>query len=134
MAATPMVAAPEPAPSLQPGSFAEMVARLNERTPRLAAELHDCVSLVRYAPPALDIRLLQPLDADFARQVAAALKDMTGEPWTVTMSDANGEPSLRDQQAAQALARRAAISATPVVAAALAAFPGAALAEPDGRN
>ncbi len=38
----------------------------------------------------------------------------------------SGEPSLREQQLAAAEARREEIRATPIVAAALAAFPGAA--------
>jgi DNA polymerase-3 subunit gamma/tau len=86
------------------------------------------------APPELEVRLLQPLDADFTRQVAAALKDATGEHWIVNSSTMSGEPSLREQQLASAEARREEIRATPIVAAALAAFPGAALAEPDRSN
>jgi DNA polymerase-3 subunit gamma/tau len=117
-----------------PADFGALVTLLLEAAPRLGAELHDCVSLVHYAPPALDIRLLQPLDADFTRQVAAALKDVTGEHWVVNSSDLSGEPSLREQQLAAAEARRGEIRATPIVAAALAAFPGAALAEPDRTN
>ena len=128
--------APQTPPRLPafPPDFAALVALLLESAPRLAAELHDCVSLVRYAPPELDLRLLQPLDADFTRQVAAALKDATGQHWTVNSSTMSGEPSLREQQLAAAEARRELVRATPIVAAALAAFPGAVLMEPDAGN
>jgi len=119
-----------PSPSAFPADFAALVEALGAQAPRLGAELHDCVSLVRYAPPELDVRLLQPLDADFTRQVAAALKTLTGAVWTVTSSKAMGEPSLREQQAMEAQARRDAILATPVVAAAVNAFPGAVLVDP----
>ncbi len=125
-AAEPAQPAAPSGPALPP-DFGALVALLLETAPRLAAELHDCVSLVHFAPPALDIRLLQPLDADFTRQVAAALKDATGEHWIVNSSTMSGEPSLREQQLAAAEARREEIRATPIVAAALAAFPGAAL-------
>jgi DNA polymerase-3 subunit gamma/tau len=125
---------PPPTGPVVPPDFGSLVALLLETTPRLAAELHDCVSLVRFAPPEIDVRLLQPLDADFTRQVAAALKDATGAHWVVNSSTMSGEPSLREQQLATAEARRAEIRATPIVAAALAAFPGAALAEPDRSN
>ncbi|MBO9575172.1 MAG: DNA polymerase III subunit gamma/tau [Sphingobium sp.] len=127
----PAPAPAEPSPAAPADDFAGLVDRLrNSPKARLGAELHDCVSLVRYAPPQLDIRLLQPLDADFTRQVAAALKELTGEPWAVNSSNAMGEPSLREQQEAQAEARREAIRATPIMAAGLAAFPGAILVEP----
>jgi DNA polymerase-3 subunit gamma/tau len=114
-----------------PVDFATLVAALIDRFPRLGAEMHDYVSLVRYAPPVLEFRILQPLDADFPRQIAAALKDLTGEPWMVNSTDAPGEPSLREQQMAVRNARMAALSAEPVVAAALEAFPGSQLVDPD---
>ena len=123
----PVVEAPQ---SSMPADFGALVAMVLERAPRLGSELHDCVSLVRYMPPELDIRMLQPLDADFTRQVSAVLKELTGEPWTVNSSKDMGEPSLREQQEARAEARREAIRATPIVAAAMAAFPGAVLVEP----
>ena len=125
--------APEaaPPPPAMPADFAAMVDAVRPRHARLAAELHDYVSLVRYAPPELAFRILQPLDADFPRQVAAALREMTGEPWDVRSTDAPGQPSLREQEQAEKEARLAQISATPIVAAALEAFPGARLVDPD---
>jgi DNA polymerase-3 subunit gamma/tau len=117
-----------------PADFAAMVALLRDHHPRLGAELHDYVSPVRYAPPVLAFRLLQPLDADFPRQVAAALRDVTGEAWVVETSDAPGEPSLLAQQQAAAEARQAALRATPVVAAVLESFPDARFVEPGGEQ
>ncbi|MBT2187112.1 DNA polymerase III subunit gamma/tau [Sphingobium nicotianae] len=130
------VVAPTPAPQaapepLFPADFGTLVAALIDRFPRLGAEMHDYVSPVRYAPPVLEFRILQPLDADFPRQVAAALKDMTGEPWTVSSTDAPGEPSLREQQQAARQAHEDALREAPVVAAVMNAFPGATFVEPD---
>jgi DNA polymerase-3 subunit gamma/tau len=128
IANAPVEAAPEPA---FPRDFEALVSLLIGRFPRLGAEMHDYVSPVRYAPPVLEFRILQPLDADFPRQIAAALKDVTGEPWTVSATDAPGEPSLREQQQAARKAREEAMRATPIVAAAMEAFPGATFVEPD---
>ncbi len=137
--AAPMAEAPpwtaELARPSYPADFPALVELLSHGPrPRLGNELHDCVSLVRYAPPELDVFPLEPLDANFVRDVATALKDATGQPWTVNLTGSRGEPSLREQQLAKADARREEIRATPIVAAALAAFPGAALAEPDSLN
>ena len=113
-----------------PADFAALVARMLDRFPRLGAELHDYVSLVRYAPPELEFRILQPLDADFPRQVASALRELTGAPWDVMSSNAPGAPSLREQQEAERQARLDQLAQAPVVAAALEAFPGARLIDP----
>ncbi|BAK66017.1 DNA polymerase III gamma and tau subunits [Sphingobium sp. SYK-6] len=129
-AAAPLPAPEEAARPVFPPDFAAMVAALLDRFPRLGAEMHDYVSLVRYEPPVLDFRILQPLDADFPRQVAAALKDLTGQSWTVGSTDAPGEPSLREQQVLAREARIAHASAQPVIAAALDAFPGAVVMDP----
>ncbi len=115
--------------SSMPADFPALVSAIIDRYPRLGAELHDYVSLVRFEPPALEFRILQPLDADFPRQIASALKDITGESWNVSTSDQQGDPSLRERQLAAVAHRRARISATPIVAAALEAFPGAQLVD-----
>jgi DNA polymerase-3 subunit gamma/tau len=119
--------APEEPASRHPADFAALVALVSRKAARLGTEMHDCVSLVRYDAPELEMRLLQPLDADFTRQVATVLKELTGESWTVSMSKAMGEPSLREQEEAKAEAALEAIRETPIVAATLAAFPGSAL-------
>jgi len=113
-----------------PADFATLVARMLDRFPRLGAELHDYVGLVRYAPPALEFRILQPLDADFPRQVASALRELTGAAWEVLSSNAPGAPSLQEQQEAERRTRLEQMSQAPVVAAALAAFPGAQVIDP----
>ena len=122
-------AAPEPAEPKLPADFAGLVELVRPRGALLASELHDCVSLVRYAPPELELRILQPLNANFTRDVAQLIKDVTGQQWTVTTTNVMGEPSLRDQVAAADQARRDEILATPVMAAAMAAFPRATLVE-----
>jgi DNA polymerase-3 subunit gamma/tau len=126
-------ATPAPAPvadsgvGAPPPDFASLVALLDTRRPRLANELHDCCSLVRYAPPELVIALRQPLAADFVRDVTAALLEATGARWSVTIGDAPGAPTLLEQQRAREAEDVVRIKSHPVVAAALDAFPGAEL-------
>ncbi|MBC7985185.1 MAG: DNA polymerase III subunit gamma/tau [Sphingomonadaceae bacterium] len=117
-----------PPPSAAPGDFAALVQQLHDRGERdLAHRLHDFVGLVRYEPPLLVIRPNRPQSNEFVRDVAAALKRLTGETWRVETSDGEAAPSLYGQQQAAARAERDKVLAAPVVAAALEAFPEAEL-------
>ncbi|SMF60549.1 DNA polymerase III subunit gamma/tau [Allosphingosinicella indica] len=127
-------AAPPPPVSAAPGrpaSFAALVDALDQGgKPLLAQQLHDFVGLVRYAPPLLDLKPLKPFAADFARDLAAALKAMTGESWQVALTeDGAAEPSLRDQELAEKQRLKQKVLDTPVVRAALDAFPDAELVD-----
>jgi len=122
------VAAPDPA---FPASFADLVTLVRSRAAGLAFALENDAGLVRYAPPELELKPFRPLDV---RTIATLVNDLTGQSWTISLSDGPSDASLYDQQQAGAEARREEIRATPIVAAALAAFPGAALAEPDSTN
>lgn len=99
---------------------------------QLAQQLHDYCELVRYAPPELSIRPVRPLPAEFARDLAAALKAASGAAWTVVSGDGPAEPTLRAQEEAARAALRAEVLAAPVVAAAIEAFPGAELIDYPG--
>jgi len=56
-----------------------------------------------------------------------ALRDVTGTRWTVTLENAAGTPTLVEAARATEEAAREAILATPLVRAALEAFPDAVL-------
>ncbi len=94
---------------------------------QLALQLHDQVGLVRYAPPELMLKLMRPLGADWSRDLAAALKSLTGTSWRVTLSDEPGEPSLLDQEKIAEERVRSDVLADPNVRAVMDAFPGAEL-------
>jgi DNA polymerase-3 subunit gamma/tau len=127
------VAAPAPvesqAPLLKlPANFPALVRLLDHGGKALLAQqLHDYVGLVRYEPPDLVIRPQKPLPADFARDLSAALKGLTGALWEITVTDGPADPSLLDQEKASENAARDAILASPVVKAAFEAFPEAEL-------
>jgi DNA polymerase III subunit gamma/tau len=95
--------------------------------PLLAQQLHDFTGLVCYTPPELHIRIMRPLPGEFSRDLAMALKSLTGESWQVVLSEAEAVPSLLEQARNKEESARAAILAEPMVAAALANFPGAEL-------
>lgn len=71
-----------------PESFPALIDRLVDGgKAHLAQQLHDFVGLVAYAPPELAIRPSKPLASDFARDLAAALKSVTGAVWQVRIAD-----------------------------------------------
>ncbi len=129
-------AAPTSAPTAKPsGPTATLppdfpaVVKAIEQSGRhlLAQQLHDQVGPVRYAPPELVLKLMRPLGADWSRDLAAALKSITGVSWQVALSDEPGEPSLLDQEKIAEERVRADVLTDPNVRAVMDAFPGAEL-------
>jgi DNA polymerase-3 subunit gamma/tau len=121
-------AAPEP--SLPPPlpDFAAVVALFGERRePRLKAELVNHAHLVRFEPGRIELRLDAQAPRTLASDVMRRLREWTGGPWVVVISNEPGEPTLAEQAAARGADRRARAAAHPLVRAALAAFPGAEL-------
>jgi DNA polymerase-3 subunit gamma/tau len=130
------VAAPASAPATQasgpsaklPADFPALIKRLQEGgRHQLAVQLHDQVGLVRYAPPELVIKPTRPLGGDWPRELAAALKALTGASWQVALSDEPGEPSLLDQEKMAEERVRADVLTDPNVRAVMDAFPDAEL-------
>ncbi len=118
---------PPPEAVAAPDDFSALVRLFADRGEHmLAHQLHDDARLVRYAPPLIE---LAPSRArpEVAQRVMACLKEWTGERWTVTVSDAPANPTLREAEEAVAALERAAVLADPSVAALIAAFPGAEL-------
>ena len=127
-APTPAPAAPVAAAPALPESFAALVDLLADRTHLLLAErLRNCASVVRYAPPELVLSSARPLPGGMIDDLVPALRDVTGTRWTVTLENAAGTPTLVEAARATEDAAREAILATPLVRAALEAFPDAVL-------
>ena len=69
------------------------------------------------------------------QETAAALRTITGVAWKLSLLDAPGEPTLKEAQDAVAEAERQAVLASPIVQAAMEAFPDAELIDwPNKRN
>ena len=95
---------------------------------RLADFLHDCVRVVRFDPPEIELQLTQDWsEGDFCRTLGMELQKATGSAWQVRRSEGSAAPSLLEQQQESQARERAGIFDTPVVKAVLAAFPEADL-------
>ncbi len=122
--------APSPAASAPAGSgpadFASFIAAIEGGGKTLLAlQLHDNVGLVAFAPGEVTLRVVKPLGADFARDLAAVAKDITGQSWQIRLVEQGGAPSLHEQEAIAEQRVRAEIMAEPAVRALLDAFPDA---------
>ena len=127
-AAAPALPSGSAPASAMPASFQDLVRSLEEKGKHLLAQqLHDQVGLVRFAPPELVLKPMRPLGPDWSRDLAGALKALTGAQWQVSLSDEPSEPSLLDQQKIAEERARDDVLADPAVKAALDAFPGATL-------
>jgi DNA polymerase-3 subunit gamma/tau len=121
-------APPAPAREGAPAEFAGLVALLVDKGHHaVAAQLSHSARVVRYAAPELVLSSARPLSADMVRDVADACKRATGQLWRVTMVDEPGAPTLREAAKAAEEAERQAVLDSPMLQAALAAFPGAEL-------
>jgi DNA polymerase-3 subunit gamma/tau len=111
-----------------PGDFVGLVKAIEQSGKHLLAQqLHDQIGVVRYAPPELVLKPMRPLGPDWPRDLAVALKSVTGASWQVSLSDESGEPSLLDQEKMAEERVRADVLADPNVRAVMDAFPDSEL-------
>jgi DNA polymerase-3 subunit gamma/tau len=140
VAAAPPSIAPPPAPAAAPRSnapadFAALIDALDGSGDlALAARLRHGARLVRYAPPEIVFSGSRPIAADTLADLASAMKAITRQVWTIRLDDVPGEPTLNEAALAADEAAYQALRATPLVQAALAAFPDAELERPSQRN
>ena len=122
--ATPVAAAAPAAPS-GPATYQALVALVEASGKRvLAHRLQEEASVARWAPPEIGLHLRRPFDL---RELAIAFREATGTDWVVTSEEAAAAPTLREQEVTAENVARDAVLADPIVAAALAAFPGSKL-------
>jgi len=141
-------AAPDSAPvstaqaaQTEPRTFEDVVALFAaKREGILHALLYNSVHLVRFEPGRIEINA-QDCPRDFAPRLMKLLEQWTGRRWVVVLTSSEpGAPTLAEQAAAKIAARKAAAAQHPLVAAVLAAFPGATIEavrggkEPQGTN
>ncbi len=87
--------AAEEAADLQPASFAEVVAlALQHRDLKLKHALEEQVSLVRFRPGHIELKLLDKAPQSLAIELSRKLQAWTGARWMVSLSDAAGERPL----------------------------------------
>lgn len=131
VAAAAAPSAPTPGPSAAPDlptSMAELAAHLEaSRRFQLAQQVRDYLRPVRFEGSEIDFGEARPLPQDFVRELTAALRESSGVNWRLRCVEGATAPTLREEQAANDAAEREAVLASPVVAAAMQAFPDAEL-------
>lgn len=120
---------PESQPDFGPGptSFLEVVALFDEkREAVLRTSLRTNVRLVNFQPGLLELQAIADV-GELPGKVGKLLTEWTGRRWMVSLTNAQGEPSLAEQEAAEAAQRQDEAMAHPLVKAVLEAFPEAEL-------
>jgi len=96
---------------------------------RLAADLYNCVHVVKYKPGHIEIRLVETAPADIVQRLHRTLPNITGERWQVSISKASGEDTLAEQDEAVRLQEIEAAKQHPQIESILKAFPGSQVKE-----
>ena len=138
--AAPVMAVPEPAlvpvaspagPPLDPlpRSFDEVLALFEKHGEVITrAQLRSQAHLVLFEPPRIEFRPADNAPRDLASRLGQRLSEWTGTRWVVAISQAEGAPTVEQQEAARDSERRVAVAEHPLVRAVLDAFPGATIA------
>ncbi|HLY44566.1 MAG TPA: DNA polymerase III subunit gamma/tau [Stellaceae bacterium] len=130
-------AAPQPAPrapptaalDAMPQNFAEVVALFDERREALIrSQLYSQVHLVAFEPGRIEFRPAEAAPRDLANRLGQLLGEWTGRRWVVSVSQAEGAPTLAEEEARRAGELRNEVAAHPLVRAVLEYFPGATIA------
>lgn len=111
-------------------SYADVVALFGQRREALlhAALTHD-VHLVKFQQGHIEIRPRDTAPRNIAGQMAEKLNAWTGQRWIISMSRAEGQPTIGETQRGNANAVRDEVTASPVVADILRVFPTAKITE-----
>jgi DNA polymerase III subunit gamma/tau len=107
------------------GDWAVLVARAKERAPLAGSVMESRVRVVAIEPELLRFALVPGFSGDPSADIIKGLFEATGAKWRLELVGAGGEPSLHEQAEAARVAAQDAVRHSPLVAAALAAFPGA---------
>jgi DNA polymerase III subunit gamma/tau len=138
--AAPVMAAPEPVPlpvappagpplDPMPQSFDEVLALFEKHGEVITrAQLRSQAHLVLFEPPRIEFRPADNAPRDLASRLGQRLQEWTGTRWVVAISQAEGAPTLEQQEAARDSEMKSAVAEHPLVRAVLDAFPGATIA------
>ena len=96
---------------------------------RIGQIMRDWLRVIELKPLSLKVAVVEGYPGDPISEVRDALLRATGELWEVLRGEGAGMPSLRETAAATKAAEDAAMRASPLVEAALVAFPGAQFVE-----
>lgn len=91
----------------------------------LASEVFSCVELVTLKDTHIECSLTKNASPKLPSELAKKLSEITGQRWIVSISKAQGAPTLKQQEQERAQHVLASIQAHPLVSAVTEAFPGA---------
>jgi len=117
-------AVPQGAPTASIRSLQDIVALCEPRS-ELRVNLEHNVHLVHLEQGRIEIRPTPRAPRTLANDLQTKLTAITGERWTVSISNQGGAPTLAEQKLAAKTARHEAAAQEPMVRAVLDRFPGA---------
>ncbi|TCK30509.1 DNA polymerase-3 subunit gamma/tau [Ancylobacter aquaticus] len=119
-----------PAPGLAVSSFEDLVAlAASKRDLKLKFALENHLRLVAFEDGRLEVALAPGGSTHLIQELQSKISEWTGRRWLVALSREEGEPTVAEKAAAQRDAMMTGVRADPLVAAALARFPGAAIVD-----
>jgi DNA polymerase-3 subunit gamma/tau len=121
----------EPTPLAEIHCFADVVTLFEtRREPMLANHLINDMRLVSFEAGRIEVKPITHLNADIPARITRRLIEWTGAKWNLIFNtNAQGEPTLREQRAAALKQARDYAIAHPKVQAVLAVFPDATVVD-----
>src|SRR5215471_2606665 len=112
-----------------PQSFAEVVALFDKhREALIRSHLCSHCHLVSFEPGRIEFRPAEGAPRDLANRLGQLLSEWTGIRWMIAVSEAEGEPTLCEQEQRHERELRNEVTVHPLVRAVLETFPGATIA------
>jgi len=112
-----------------PQSLAEVIALFDRRRePLIRSHLWSHLHLVHFEPGRVEFRPAANAPPDLANRLGQLLSEWTGSRWLIAISEAEGEPTLREQEERRERDLRNEVTSHPLVQAVLETFPGATIA------
>jgi DNA polymerase III subunit gamma/tau len=130
----PLPAAPPEPPAgptfdPMPQSFAEVLDLFEKHREVITrGQLRSQAHLVLFEPPRIEFRPAEGAPRDLASRLSQRLQEWTGTRWIVAISQAEGAPTLEQQEQSRDSEMRSLVAQHPLVRAVLDAFPGATIA------
>lgn len=112
--------------------IAELASEMRDIPLKIDVERH--LRLVRFMPGRIEVAVTGNGSAGIAGNLGKKLTDWTGQRWMVSVVHAEGEPTLYEQEQAEANQKMEEVLQHPVVRATLDIFPGAEVIEVVDRN
>ncbi|HEY3909785.1 MAG TPA: DNA polymerase III subunit gamma/tau [Stellaceae bacterium] len=129
--AEPVTRAPAPALDYEPmpQSFGEILALFDRRREAvLRSQLASYCHLVHFEPGRIEFRAADGAPRNLANRLGQLLGEWTGMRWLIAVSEAEGAPTLLQQEQRRDRELRNEVAGHPLVQAVLETFPGATIA------